>query len=130
MIFSSVFFGVAVALMVKVFPLDTVFVFGTPESFVVFTFGVTFTVTTVFLLPAFTVIFAVPAFFPITTPLELTVAMLLLEVLYVILSWLVIGSRTGFRVTLLPLTTLTEDFRFVIQILMHGQRLWTGRISG
>ena len=70
MTFSSVFLGVATALMVKVFPLFTVFVFGTPVSFVVLTFGITLMVTTDFLLPAFTVIFAVPTCFPVTTPLE------------------------------------------------------------
>lgn len=113
MTFSSVFLGVATALMVKVFPLFTVFVFGTPVSFVVLIF-VTLTVTITFLLPAFTVIFAVPTFFPVITPLEFTAAILLLEELYVILSLLVTGFRTGFRVTFFPLTTLTVDFRFVI----------------
>lgn len=86
MTFSSVFLSVATALMVKVFPLFTVFVFGTPVSFVVLTFGITLMVTTDFLLPAFTVIFAVPTCFPVTTPLEFTVAMFLFEVLYVTLS--------------------------------------------
>lgn len=89
------------------------FVFGTPVSFVVLIF-VTLTVTITFLLPAFTVIFAVPTFFPVITPLEFTAAILLLEELYVILSLLVTGFRTGFRVTFFPLTTLTVDFRFVI----------------
>ena len=79
MTFSSVFLGVATALMVKVFPLFTVFVFGTPVSFVVLTFGITLIVTTDFLLPAFTVILAVPTCFPVTTPLEFTVAIFLLE---------------------------------------------------
>lgn len=74
------------------------FVFGTPVSFVVLIF-VTLTVTITFLLPAFTVIFAVPTFFPVITPLEFTAAILLLEELYVILSLLVTGFRTGFRVT-------------------------------
>ena len=78
MIFSSVFFGAAVALMVNVFPFLMVLVFGTPVIFVVFTF-VTVTVTTVFMLPDFTVIFAVPGFFPVITPLVLTVATALLE---------------------------------------------------
>ena len=61
-IFSSVFFGVAAALILKDFPFAIFLVAGTPESFVVFT-PVTFTVTTTFLLPDLTVIFAVPAFF-------------------------------------------------------------------
>ena len=39
----------------------------------------TFTVTFTDLLPDFTVIFAVPFFFPVTTPLEETVATFLLE---------------------------------------------------
>ena len=62
MIFSSVFFGVAFAFILKDFPLEIFFVAGTPESFVVFK-PVTVTVTTVFFLPDFTVIFAVPDFF-------------------------------------------------------------------
>jgi len=73
-----VFFGVAMALILKDFPLETFFAAGTPERFVVFT-PVTFTVTTTFFLPDLTVIFAVPAFFALITPLELTVATFLLE---------------------------------------------------
>ena len=72
------FFGVATALILNVFPLETVFAAGTPESFVVFT-PVTFTVMTAFLLPDFTVIFAVPDLTPFTTPLALTVATFLFE---------------------------------------------------
>ena len=89
-IFSSVFFGVAMALILKDFPLETLFAAGTPERFVVFT-PVTFTVTTTFLLPDLTVIFAVPAFFALITPLELTVATFLFEEEYVTFSLLVTG---------------------------------------
>ena len=38
-IFSSVFFGVAMALILKDFPLETLFAAGTPERFVVFYAG-------------------------------------------------------------------------------------------
>ena len=78
MIFSSVFFGAAVALMVNVFPFLRVLDFGTPVSFVVFTF-VTVTVTIVFMFPYFTVIFSLPGFFPVITPLVMNVATALLE---------------------------------------------------
>ena len=77
-IFSSVFFGVAFALILNVFPLDIFFTAGTPESFFVFT-PVTLIFITFFFLPDFTVIFAVPAFFALTTPFALTVATFLLE---------------------------------------------------
>ena len=84
------FFGVAMALILKDFPLETFFAAGTPERFVVFT-PVTFTVTTTFFLPDLTVIFAVPAFFALITPLELTVAIFLFEEEYVTFSLLVTG---------------------------------------
>ena len=64
--FSSVFFGAATALIVKVFPLEIVLFFGTPESLVVFT-KVFFTVTLkdfVVLLFKVTVTVVVPVFFP------------------------------------------------------------------
>ena len=89
-IFSSVFFGVAMALILKDFPLETLFAAGTPERFVVFT-PVTFTVTTIFFLPDLTVILVVPAFFALITPLELTVATFLFEEEYVTFSLLVTG---------------------------------------
>ena len=81
-IFSSVFFGVAMALILKDFPLETLFAAGTPERFVVFT-----PVT----LPDLTVILVVPAFFALITPLELTVATFLFEEEYETFSLLVTG---------------------------------------
>ena len=89
-IFSSVFFGVAAALILKDFPFAIFLVAETPESFVVFT-PVTFTVTTTFLLPDLTVIFAGAAYFALITPFELTVATFLFEEEYVTFSLLVTG---------------------------------------
>ena len=73
----------------------------------------TITVQTTFFVPALTVIFAVPFFTPLITPLELTVATDLFDVLYVTLLWLVIGATTGFNVKVFPFFTSTfEDGSF------------------
>ena len=49
-------------------------------------------------LPHFTVITAVPFFFAVILPLESTVAMLLFELLYEMVSLLAAGTLVGFKV--------------------------------